>query len=244
MRVALFVPCFIEHLQPEVALAAARVLKHLGHEVVVPRGQTCCGQPAINMGAWSAAVGAARHFLRVFGRCEADAIVCPSASCTATVRHGYERLPLSRRNKARLEAMTPRVFEFTEFLVDVTGTVDLGATLDRAVALHQSCHSLRVLGLTDQPARLLNRVSGLRLVELTRREDCCGFGGAFAVKLPEVSTAAADDKLADALAVGAGTLASVDSSCLAHLDGRARRLGLSLKVAHVAELLAEGLGLT
>ncbi len=248
VRVALFVPCFLNHLRPDVALATARVLRRLGLDVTVPPGQTCCGQPAWNTGAREAALLAARHFLHVFERAALDPateIVCPSGSCAAMVIHHYPRLPLAAEERALHARLAGRVWELSQFLVDRLGLPDLGdlARPARRVAVHRSCHALRLLGVDEQPRRILERVAGVELVELRRPRECCGFGGTFAVKLPEVSVRMADDKLDDALSVGAEEIVGIDTSCLEHLAGRARRRGLEIRCLHLAEVLAEGMGL-
>jgi len=246
MRIALFVPCYVEHLQPEVALATARLLRRLGHSVRVPSGQTCCGQPAFNAGLRDVAVAAARRFLRIFGRAlddGAEAIVCPSGSCAAMVKLHYPELALSDEERAAHSRLEPAVHELTEFLVDCTGQTDIGARVAERVALHKSCHALRGLGISAQPEALLAKVTDLEPAPLMHPETCCGFGGVFSVKLPEVSTALADRKLDDALGVGAEVLTGVDPACLMHLEGRARRRGLPLRFEHIASLLERGAGL-
>lgn len=246
VRVALFVPCFLEHLRPDVALAAARVLAHVGCEVLLPEGQTCCGQPLFNTGGAQAALPAARHFLRLFSALPDDvAIVCPSGSCASMVVHHYSELPLEATDRAHLERVVPRVWEFSSFLAEAIGPERIEAALPepRRVALHLSCHALRRLGVAAQPRMLLERVRGVELVPLRRPEECCGFGGAFSLRLPEVSCAMADDKLDDALDAGAEELVGVDTSCLEHLAARTKRRDLPLRCRHLAELLAEGMGL-
>ncbi|MBD3175137.1 MAG: hypothetical protein GF320_08145, partial [Armatimonadia bacterium] len=251
MRVALFVPCFVEHLQPEVGLATLELLTHLGHQPFVPPHQTCCGQPSWNVGGRAGAEVAARHLLRVMregGALDADAIVCPSGSCTAMVRSHYEHLKLSAADRRLLELLLPRLWELSEFVTHFhpgplpPGTHHPASTL--RVAVHRSCHSLRMLGLTDEPERLVAGLPAVELVSLAHPEECCGFGGAFAAKLPEVSASMADDKIADALEAGAEVVTSVDSSCLMALDGRARRTGAPLAFAHISGVLCHALGLS
>ncbi len=246
MHIALFVPCYVEHLQPEVALATARLLRRLGHTVHAPRGQTCCGQPAFNAGQREIARVAARRFLRLFGRAldeGAEAIVCPSGSCAAMVKLHYPELAISEPELRLHARVAPAVYELTEFLVDAASATDVGARVHERVTLHKSCHALRALGVSRQPEALLESVRDLDYAPLAHPETCCGFGGVFSVKLPEVSTALADRKLDDAASVGAQVLTGVDPACLMHLEGRARRRGLTLRFEHIACLLARGVGL-
>jgi len=250
VRIALFIPCFVEHLQPEVGLATLAVLRALGHEPFVPPHQTCCGQPAWNMGARAGAVTAARHLLRVMregGALDADAIVCPSASCTAMVRCHFGELGLPAADAALLGELVPRLHEFSEFVARAhpnAASLAQSTAEPLRVAVHRSCHSLRVLGLTDEPERLLAGLPAIELAPLEHPEECCGFGGVFSAKLPEASTSMADDKLADAVRAGAQVLTSVDSSCLMALEARARRTGVALRFAHVASMMAHAMGLT
>lgn len=249
MRIALFIPCFVEHLQPEIGVATIGVLRALGHEPFIPAHQTCCGQPAWNVGARAGAVTAARHLLRVMregGALDADAIVCPSSSCTAMVRCHYGELGLPAADTALLEELVPRLQEFSEFVARTPpnqAMLTQTAVKPLRVAIHQSCHSLRVLGLTDEPQRLLAGLAAIELVPLEHPEDCCGFGGVFSARLPEVSASMADDKLADAISAGAQVLTSVDSSCLMALEARARRTGVTLRFAHIASVMAHAMGL-
>lgn len=221
-----------------------KILEHLGVEVVFPEGQTCCGQAQWNSGYEPEAASLARHFLNVFEAGAADYVVSPAGSCTGMVRHTYPQI--FRNDPARLAAslaLGERTFEFTEFLVNVLGITDLGARYPARVAYHQSCHMSRWLGVTEPPLQLLQQVRDLELLPLSHPELCCGFGGTFAVKSPELSVAMADDKLADAQDTGAEILVSADPSCLLHLAGRAQRRQLPLRTMHIAELLAEGVGL-
>ncbi|MCE5240329.1 (Fe-S)-binding protein [bacterium] len=241
MRIALFVPCFVDQFAPQVALAAARILQHLGHEVIVPPGQTCCGQPTFNTGYWPETRQVARHFLRVFA--DHGTIVAPSGGCVGMVAKNYPWLFEGQPEEARAVEMAGRVHEFTSFLVDNLGVTDLGAKLQTAVTLHDSCHPLRELGIREQPRALLRAVEGLTLAEMPQSDTCCGFGGAFSVKYPEISTAMADEKLANALSTQAEIITGVESSCLLHLQGRIDRQRHPIKTMHLAELLARGMGL-
>ena len=237
--VALFVTCLVDNLAPGVGVAAVRLLEAAGCDVEFPAAQSCCGQPAINTGEPEAAARLARHFVEVFEPYEA--VVTPSGSCAAMVHHWYGEL-LDGGWARRAEALARRTFELSQYLVDVLGRPDLGIRLgeETAVAVHDGCHMLRLLGVKDAPRRLLE-AAGARLVELPDTERCCGFGGTFAAKHGEISGPLADDKLAAAAATGADVLASCDSGCLLHLEGRQRRSGTGPRLVHLAELLAERL---
>jgi L-lactate dehydrogenase complex protein LldE len=241
MKIALFVPCFIDQFFPQVAEATVRILSHLGHEVTVPKGQTCCGQPTFNAGYWPESRRIARNFLRVFA--PFDTVVAPSGSCVAMVRGNYPRLFECTPQAHEAEAIGGRVHELTSFLVDTLKVTDLGAKLSAKVTFHDSCHPLRELGVKDQPRTLLSHVEGLELVEMHQSEECCGFGGVFSAKYPEVSTALADEKLNNALQTEAQYITGVEGSCLMHLQGRINRQGLPIETIHVAELLARGMKL-
>ena len=241
MKIALFVPCFIDQFFPQVAEATLRLLTHLGHEVVVPPGQTCCGQPPFNAGYWPESRRIARNFLKVFDPFET--IVAPSGSCVSMVRGNYPQLFESTPQSETANSLGPRVHELTSFVVDELGVTDLGATFPAKVTFHDSCHPLRELGVREQPRALLAHVQGLELVEMDKSDECCGFGGVFSAKYPEVSTALADEKLKHALQTEAEYLTGVEGSCLMHLRGRINRQGLPIKTMHLAELLARGMGL-
>jgi L-lactate dehydrogenase complex protein LldE len=241
MRLALFVPCFIDQFFPQVASATAALLRDLGHAVEVPAGQTCCGQPTFNAGYWPESRRIARHFLRVFT--PYDTIVAPSGSCVAMVRTNYPTLFADAPEEQAVRELGPRVHELSSFLVDELGVTDLGAEFPARVTFHDSCHPLRELGVRDQPRRLLAAVRGLELIEMQPSDLCCGFGGVFSVKYPEISTALADDKLARALETEAEYLVGIEGSCLMHLQGRINRLGDPIQTLHLAELLARGRGL-
>ncbi len=238
MRVALFIPCYVDLINPEVGVSVVRTLRRLGVGVVYPERQTCCGQPAFNSGYFDEARTVARHFLDVFDREGWDYVVCPSGSCTTMVSHYYpflfKELPEERE---RSEALGARVREFSDFLVNVLEARDLGARYEGKAVFHTGCHQRRELGLLREPRELLRNVGGLELLDWNNEELCCGFGGTFSVKMPDISTAMADEKIKALEKSGADTLISGDSSCLMHLKGRLRRTGHDTRVYHLAQIL-------
>ncbi|GAA2439551.1 (Fe-S)-binding protein [Actinomadura vinacea] len=237
MRVALFVACFNDAMFPGTGRAVADLLERLGHEVTFPSGQTCCGQAHWSTGYHREAAGLARGFAAAFGG--GDVIVTPSASCAATVRHAYPRLARDAGDAGLARAVEDlAVYELTEFLVDVLGVTEVGASFPHRVAYHPTCHSLRALGLDDRPLRLLREVKGLELVELPAAEECCGFGGAFAMKNADVSVAMVADKVRHIQDTFADVVCAVDNSCLAHIGGALSRLRGRVRVMHLAEILA------
>jgi L-lactate dehydrogenase complex protein LldE len=239
VKVALFITCFNDTLFPDTGRAVVRVLERLGHEVSFPQAQTCCGQMHFNTGYQREAVPLARRFVDVFG--DAETVIAPSASCVAMVREFYGRVAEvsgDQRLATAVAAVTPKVHEFTEFLVDIAQVVDVGAYFPHRVTYHPTCHGLRVLGLGDRPTRLLSAVRGLELVELPAAESCCGFGGTFALKNADVSVSMGQDKLANVHTTGAEVLAAADNSCLMHLGGLLSRGRSGVRVMHVAEILA------
>ncbi len=239
MRVTLFVTCLTDTLFPEAGRATVRLLERLGHEIDFPEQQTCCGQMHFNSGYAREALPLARRFVRIFG--DAEAVVCPSASCVGMVREGYARLADSAGEAALAEqaaAVAPRVFELSEFLVGELGVEDVGAYYPHRVTYHPTCHSLRLLRVGDRPHRLLRAVRGLDLVELPDVESCCGFGGTFALKNADVSAAMLADKTASVLSTGATICTAGDSSCLMHIGGGLSRDGAPVRTVHLAEILA------
>ncbi len=229
MRVALFIGCLNDTLYPPVGRAVVTVLERLGVSVDFPAGQTCCGQMHFNSGYRAACVPLAQGFGQAFAGY--DAVVTPSASCASMVREHYGTVAPG--------LAVPRLWEFTEFLTDALGVTDVGATFPARVALHQTCHSLRLLRVGDRPTRLLGQVRGLELVQLQRPEECCGFGGTFSVKNPDTSVAMGEDKAADVVRSGAQVLASLDTSCLMHIGGLLSRRESPVRVLHLAEILAQ-----
>jgi L-lactate dehydrogenase complex protein LldE len=236
-RVSLFVTCMVDQLFPQVGMAMAEVLERLGYRVDFPEEQTCCGQPAFNTGYRAEARTVARHFLKTFESCEC--IVAPSGSCTAMVTHHFAELfQHEPETLARVEALSRRIFEYSTFLVDVAGVEDVGARLEDIVTFHDGCHGLRELGVRSAPRRLLAHVRGLELREMEPAEECCGFGGTFAVKFAELSGAMARDKVAAILRTGAHTVVSGDPSCLMQIQGAMSRAGVEVRAMHLAEVLA------
>jgi len=236
-RVSLFVTCIVDQLFPKIGLAMADVLERAGFAIDFPEGQTCCGQPAFNSGYRAEARTVARHFLDTFE--SAEAIVVPSGSCTSMVAHHYAELfHKEPETLARVHALGKRMFEFSTFLTEVAGLEDVGARLDEVVTFHDSCHALRELGIRSAPRRLLSKVRGLELREMDPAEECCGFGGTFAVKFGELSGAMARTKLEAIERTGARTVVGLDASCLMQIQGAASRAGLPIRTMHLAEVLA------
>ncbi len=215
----------------------AEVLERAGYEIDFPEDQTCCGQPAFNTGYRDDARSVARHFLRVFR--DAEYIVVPSGSCTSMISHRYEELFEHEPEwLAEARRLGPRVWEFSRFLLEVAGVDDVGARLDKVVTFHDSCHALRELGIREGPRRLLSNVRGLTLREMDAAEECCGFGGTFSVKFPEVSGGMARTKIDSILRTGAEAVVGLDASCLMQLGGVLSRAGLPIRTMHLAEVLA------
>jgi L-lactate dehydrogenase complex protein LldE len=238
MRVALFITCLADLFYPQIGEDVVRVLWRLGVDVDFPEAQTCCGQPAFNSGYRRDAAALARHFLDVFN--DAPLIVTPSGSCAAMVRKEYPRLFADDpARRAQAEAIAARTYEFSEFLVRVLGVEDVGATHDGSVTYHDACHLCRGLHISEEPRRLLRAVRGLTLAEMERPDWCCGFGGAFSVRMPAISTAILAQKIQRARASGASALVTSDTGCMMHIAGRLARLGEDMPVFHIAQILAK-----
>ncbi|WP_405097644.1 (Fe-S)-binding protein [Micromonospora sp. NBC_01412] len=239
MRIALFVTCLADTLYPQAAKATVRLLERLGHEVVFPEAQTCCGQLHINTGYQAAALPLVRRHVAVFD--PYDVVVAPSGSCVGSVRHQHAvvaRGAGDERLASRAEDVAARTYELSELLVDVLGVEDVGAVYPHRVTFHPTCHSLRLLRVGDRPLRLLRHVRGLDLVELPAAEQCCGFGGTFALKNADTSTAMLADKVRHVLATRAEFCAAGDASCLMHIGGGLSRLRTGVRTVHLAEILA------
>ena len=245
--VQLFSTCLIETLYPQVGMAAVRVLERLGFTVEYPEGQTCCGQPAFNGGAWDDARAMARYTLDVLsGGEQAHAaaphpptpIIVPSGSCADMIVHHYPELFASDPKYGPLaESVAARTYEFTQFLVDVLGVTDLNARASGRLTYHSSCHLLRGLGAKEEPRQLLANVAGAELVELPGAAECCGFGGLFAVKMSDISGAMLKRKLDNIERTGAETVVGCDVSCLLHIGGGLHRRGSKVETRHIAEIL-------
>ncbi|MFG2616293.1 (Fe-S)-binding protein [Streptomyces sp. NPDC048507] len=243
MRAALFVTCVNDALYPRTGVAVVRLLERLGVEVDFPAAQSCCGQPQYNTGYRRESEPLLRRTAEAFAG--HAYVVTPSGSCAAMIREQYPRIGRKAAGEGRggelaalAEDLVPRVYELTEFLVDVLGVTDVGACFPHTVTYHPSCHGLRSLGLGERPRRLLAAVKGLELIELPGAQECCGFGGTFALKNPDVSAAMGADKIRNVRSTGAEVLCGADNSCLAHLEGTLRRTGSAPRVLHLAEILA------
>ena len=237
-RVALFITCLADQFFPQVGECAADVLRRLGVEVIFNPAQTCCGQPAFNTGYREEARAVAARMLDLFDG--ADYVVAPSGSCTTMVRVFYPELFAEDAGRLeKVERLRRRLFEFSEFLVKVLKVEDVGASFHGRVTYHDSCHLLRELGIESEPRRLIRAVRGIEFVEMQDYRLCCGFGGTFSVKFPEVSVAMGEDKIRAATEAGAEYLVANDSGCLMHLAGVIHRQGLPVRTMHLAELLAK-----
>jgi L-lactate dehydrogenase complex protein LldE len=239
MKVSLFITCFNDSIFPATGRAVVTVLERLGHTVEFPMEQTCCGQMHFNTGYQREAIPLVRRFVEVFG--EAEAVVSPSASCVGMVRDLYPlaaALAGDDHLAKAVEDLAPRVFELSEFLVNRLGVEDVGAYFPHRVTYHPTCHSLRMIRVGDAPLRLLRAVRGIDLVALPRAEECCGFGGTFAVKNADTSMAMLSDKLRCVLDTRSEFCAAADNSCLMHIGGALHRQRAGVGTIHLAEVLA------
>ena len=238
MKVSLFVTCLIDQLWPSVGTSAVEVLRKAGCEVVFDERQTCCGQPAFNTGYRAEARRLATRFIEIFEEGRADAIVSPSGSCTAMAHHFRELFADDEAWRRRADAIAERTHEFGAFLVNVLGVEDVGASFKGRVTWHDACHGLRDLNIREEPRRLLRSVRGAEFVELANADSCCGFGGTFSVKYPEISVAILDNKVEAIERAGVRAVVSGDASCLMQIGGRLSRNNSKVKTMHLAELLA------
>jgi L-lactate dehydrogenase complex protein LldE len=241
MKVALFITCFNDTLFPDTGKAVVRILERLGERVAFPEEQTCCGQMHFNTGYQAEALPLIRRFVRIFDGYEA--VVSPSASCVGMVRDMYRYAAEVAQDTALAQAvaaLAPRVYEFSEYLVQVRGVTDVGAYYPHRVTYHPTCHSLRGIRVGDAPEQLLRAVRGIDYVPLPAASECCGFGGTFAVKNADTSMAMLSDKLRHITSTRAEVCVAADNSCLMHIGGALHRQRAGVKIAHLAEILATG----
>ena len=235
-KATLFIQCIVDSVYPQVGRAMVRVLERLGVDLDYPRDQTCCGQPAFNAGYRREARSAAERFIRIFE--PAETIVCPSGSCVSMVRNHYADLfENDERWARRARRVADKTFEFSEYLVDVLGVTDAGAAFDKRVTYHESCHLMRGIGVSRQPRSLIAHVKGLDFVEMQDADHCCGFGGAFSVKYPDISTAMLAGKVANIEKTGAEVVVGCDMGCLMNIQGMLNRKNVAVKTMHISELL-------
>lgn len=243
MKVSIMITCLADAIYPKVGEAMARILARFGIEADFPQLQTCCGQPAFNSGYWDEARASALTMLEAFQ--ESDFVVTPSGSCAGMIHHYYLKLFESDEARYRqAEELIDKTYEFSRFLVHVMGVTDVGAHFPHKVTYHPSCHGSRLLGVKDEPLKLLEHVRGLELIPLPYAEDCCGFGGTFSVKMSDISGAMVSEKVDHVLETKAEVLVGIDLGCLMNIAGHLRHRGQSLRVMHLAELLDEGMGVT
>jgi L-lactate dehydrogenase complex protein LldE len=239
VRIALFITCLADAMFPEVGKATVRLLERLGQTVEFPAEQTCCGQMHVNTGYQKQTLPLVERFVKVFT--PYDAIVAPSGSCVGSVRHQHAMIAKRFGSPGlveQVEAVAAKTYELSEFLVDVLGVTDVGAYFPHRVTYHPTCHSMRMLRVGDKPIKLLRAVDALELVELPEADQCCGFGGTFAIKNADTSTAMLADKMRNVLDTGAEICTAGDSSCLMHIGGGLSRNRTGAKTLHLAQILA------
>lgn len=236
MQVTIFIPCFIDQCYPDVGIAMVDILERLGHSVTYRERIACCGQPAFNSGYWDETRKVARPVLDELA--DAEAVVIASGSCGAMLKVFYPQLFRDTPQEAAACALAPKVFEFSQFLVDKLGVTDLGAKFSGKVTIHDGCHGLRELGIREQPRKLLAKVEGVEVIEMGEAQTCCGFGGTFSAKFPMISTAMGEVKCESAAETGADYIVSNDSSCLMHVQGLLdRQRKTTPKTIHLATIL-------
>lgn len=236
MKVQLFIPCYIDQLYPQTAQNTLEILERAGCEVIYNPNQTCCGQPAFNSGYWPETKALAEKF---FGDYDVNIpIVSPSGSCTGFIKNHYAKLfPNDSEKMTLCNQVSSQLFELSDFLCNHLQILDLGAIFPHKVTLHHSCSSLREYGLTDEPERLLSHVKGLELIEMEESTTCCGFGGTFAIKHTDISTAMVEKKVKYALATGADYIVGTEASCLMNIDGYCQKHNLLIRGIHLADIL-------
>jgi L-lactate dehydrogenase complex protein LldE len=241
MKVSLFIPCMTEHLYPQSGISMVKMFKHLGVEVDYVDDQTCCGQPAFNSGYRKEIIPVAERFIELFK--DKEYIVAPSGSCVSFVKCFYKELDIGSKLKPAVEELSKKIFEFTEFLVDVLKVDSLGGEFNHKVTYHDSCHLLRELGIHDQPRKLIKGIKNINFVEMEAPDTCCGFGGTFSYKFENVSVAMVERKCKYIEASGAEFCVGADSSCLMNIEGYLLKHKMKARTMHIADLLAESLKL-
>jgi len=238
MKVHVFIPCFIDQLYPTAGFNTIKVLEKVGCEVIYNTEQTCCGQPAFNAGYWGESREVCKKMINDFS--DAEIVVVPSASCAGFIKNYYTKLFDNASNNKESLSFQSKVFELSDFLVNVLKVDDLGAKLDKKATYHDSCAALRECKIKTEPRKLLNNVEGLELIELSDNETCCGFGGTFTVKFEDISVAMGEQKAENAINTGAEILISTDLSCLMHINGILQMKETNLVSMHLADVLASG----
>jgi len=238
LNIQLFIPCFVDQLYPDTAFNMIKVLEKAGCTAIYNTAQTCCGQPAFNAGFWDEAKSVCTKFLKNFKG--SDCIVTPSASCAGFVKNYYSKLFENSSFHHEVADIGKRIFEFSDFMLNILKVEDVGAILNGKATYHDSCAALRECKIKEEPRKLLSHVKGLTLTEMNDVETCCGFGGTFAVKFEAISVAMGEQKVENALATGADYLISTDVSCLMHLQGYINHKGYKLQTMHLADVLASG----
>jgi len=238
LNIQLFIPCFVDQLYPDTAFNMIKVLEKAGCTASYNTAQTCCGQPAFNAGFWDEAKSVCTKFLKNFK--SSDCIVTPSASCAGFVKNYYSKLFENSSLHHEVADIGKRIFEFSDFMLNILKVEDVGAILKGKATYHDSCAALRECKIKEEPRKLLSHVKGLTLTEMNDVETCCGFGGTFAVKFEAISVAMGEQKVENALATGADYLISTDVSCLMHLQGYINHKGYKLQTMHLADVLASG----
>ncbi|MEA3446674.1 MAG: (Fe-S)-binding protein [Bacteroidota bacterium] len=238
MVVDLFIPCFIDHLYPDTAFNVVKVLEKAGVEVSYNPNQTCCGQPSFNSGYWDTTRELAEKFINDFDG--TNLIVGPSASCVGFIKNYYAEILNEKEARKFDQFVKPRLFEFSDFLVNHINYTDFGATFRHKVTYHDACSALREYGIKEEPRKLLSNVEGLELVEMEASDVCCGFGGTFSVKHKHISSAMVEQKVEYALDTGAEYIVSTESSCLLNIESYSKKQKLPIKIIHLADVLASG----
>ncbi len=239
MKISLFIPCIVDQFAPQTAISTFKVLRKLGCDVDYPFEQTCCGQPAFNTGYHHEAKICAERFLKIFSK--SNYIVAPSGSCVAMVKNFYEELDLSKETLSIYQYLKNNIFEFSDFLVNILKIENINAQFNAKVTYHDSCHLLRELKISNEPRKLIQNIKGIELINLNESDTCCGFGGTFSVKFPELSAAMTEEKVNNIEKSGADYVIANDVSCLLNIQGILKKRNSRIKILHIAELLALGM---